>query len=331
MKFTNILETFRSLGGTADNIKLAYASAGRGLFPENQDRPIKIIVPEKLLVSPEWIFLDKENNLRLKAELRLEAQFVNFYENYQQFFGWGISGLNAGVNYHHALKTLPEPIKKLLLILGWEKSDFNDKSTQDYLNNYMGSRQMKIGAESKLMPILELVNHSQDGIPYGIDQGVTLKGSFKNEIFARYHKALDDFHFLRNYQTVSEANTILSCDVTIKVPKVGILKITRLDNLTDAKYGTASPQIVKNNPEICISFLEIANRKEALAPRKVFITRMQELAISPELSNAIFDGLIEHNIQMREKLIQACKLCLYKTARDIEIIASSQLEYLIHH
>ena len=52
-----LLDEFRALGGTADNIRLGHGAFGRGLFPIDPAKPVVIHVPDNLLVAAEDMVL----------------------------------------------------------------------------------------------------------------------------------------------------------------------------------------------------------------------------------------------------------------------------------
>lgn len=328
MKFTEVLEKFRALGGVAENIEMHRGSYGRGIFPINPNQPIKIIVPTHLLVSPNWLKLDRDNHIRLQPKLGLDPAFIDFYESYQQFFGWSNVGINELSEYHNELIKLPKKIKQFLFLFGWLDSDFDKKNIKDYLNEYLTSRQIRIGNESKLMPIIELINHSHDGKQYLSDAGVKFEGTFKGEALACYHGSFDALHFFRIYHFNSESTTVLSCDVKIQVPNVGLINISRFDAMVDIKDGVITPRMIKKKSEIQIDFLELINKKNKLSPRKIFIDGMQRFDVSSLLANQIFDGLIEHNRQVYTDFIIECRLSSNKVAKQLEPIALNQLKLL---
>lgn len=328
MKFTEILEKFRVLGGVAENIELRHGSYGRGIFPINPNQPIKIIVPTHLLVSPNWLKLDSDNHIRLKPKLGLDPAFIDFYENYQQFFGWSNVGISELSEYHNELIKLPKKIKQFLFLFGWLDTDFDKKNTKDYLYEYLTSRQIRIGNESKLMPIIELINHSHDGKQYLSDEGIKFEGTFKGEALACYHGSFDALHFFRIYHFNSESTTVLSCDVKIQVPNVGLINISRFDAMVDIKDGVITPRMVKKKSEIHIDFLELVNKKNKLSPRKIFIDGMQRFDVSLLVANQIFDGLIEHNRKAYTAFITECNLSTNKVAKELESIALNQLKLL---
>lgn len=328
MKFEEILEKFRALGGVADNVELRIGQHGRGIFPIKSNLPIKIITPTHLLISPSWLKLDRENHIRVNPKLVLDPDFVDFYETYQQHFGWSNGGLESLASYHSDLVKLSKNLKQYLLLFGWTKSDFDHKSTKNHLNDYFISRQIRIENESWLMPIVELINHSPDGQQFLEDKGVSVAGTFKTEVFTCYHGGFDALHFYRNYHFIAVPTTVLSCDVKIEVPKLGTINISRFDALIDIKDGVITPQINKKRSEIRISFLELINNKKTLSPSRLFAERMQPYGFDVATANAVFDGLVEHNRKALADLINECKLSDNKIAKDIEFIATSQLKLL---
>jgi hypothetical protein len=328
MKFIEILEKFRALGGVAENIELRNGKYGRGIFPINSNQPIKIIVPTQLLASPSWLILDRDNHIRVNPKLGLDPAWIDFYESYQQFFGWSNVGINELSGYHHELIKLPKKIKQFLFLFGWLDTDFDKKNIKDYLNEYLASRQIRIGNESKLMPIIELINHSHDGKQYLSDEGIKFEGTFKGEALACYHGSFDALHFFRNYHFNSESTTVLSCDVKIEVPNVGFINISRFDAMVDIKDGVITPRMMKMKSGIQIDFLELVNKKNKLSPRKIFIDGIQRFEVSSLVANQIFDGLIEHNRKAYTDFVSECRLSTNKVAKELESIALNQLKLL---
>jgi hypothetical protein len=328
MKFTEILEMFRALGGTADNIQLHQGQFGRGIFPIDPRLMVKIIIPTHLLVSPSTLFLDRENHIRINKSLGLNPALIAFYEAYQQFYGWSVGGLDELSEYHDELNNLPRKLKQYLLLFGWLKSDFDKKSIKNHLNNYFECRQIRIENKVMLMPIIELTNHSANGKQYLADQGVSVEGTFKTEVLTCYSGNFDAFHFYRNYRFASESASVLSCDVKISVPEVGTINISRFGATIDINDGIVIPNIIKNKSEIRISFLELVSNYKSICPRRKFIDKMGRFGITTLTSNAIFNGLIEHNRQALADLISECTVSHNRIAKELEFIAENQLKLL---
>ena len=328
MNFSELLNKFEALGGIANNIELREGVFGRGIFPQNAAVAVKIKLPKHLLASPSSIILNDQNQIQIKKKSALDRSFIDFYESYQHFFGWGAGGYKEMAEYHTELMNLPGNLKSFLLIFGWASSNFDKKNNKELLNDYFISRQINIDNESKLMPILELINHSNIGKPYIFDQGISVEGIFKGEVLTRYHGHVDAFHFFRNYHFASPSTTVLSCDVKIDVPKLGVINISRFDSEIEIKDGIVIPKITKKNSEIKISFLELSNTKKDSNPKDVFITRMADFDISKATANTIFDSLIDHNQKALSNLITECKDCNNKISMQIKQIAENQLPLL---
>ena len=49
--WNELLDEFRALGGTAENIRLGHGEFGRGLFPVDPAKPVVIDIPENLIVA----------------------------------------------------------------------------------------------------------------------------------------------------------------------------------------------------------------------------------------------------------------------------------------
>ncbi len=328
MKFSEIIDQFRALGGAADNVELRHGEIGRGIFPINPNLPIKIQAPAYLLASPSWLYLDRDNHIRVNKMLGLDPAFISFYEDYQKHFGWSNGGLEELSAHHNALRGLSKTLKQYLLLFGWVKSDFDSKTINDHMNDYFVSRQIGIENESKLMPMLELINHSSKGKQYIVKDGVHVEGKFETEVLTCYRKNFDVFHFFRNYHFSTETGTALSCNVKIEVPDIGTINISRLDSTFDIKGAVIRSKITKNNSEINISFLELVSDRKITSPKKEFADRMHEFHLPANTSNEIFDGLILHNRKALEDMIVECKLSSNTIAKALESIAANQLKLL---
>jgi len=328
MNFSEILRKFEDLGGIANNIELREGEFGRGLFSKNPQLPVKIRVPTHLLLSPSFISLNDKNQIQIKQKSTLDPIFISFYESYHNFFGWGNCGYKEINEFHNELIALPKNLKQYLLLFGWKRTDFDKKSNKELLNDYFISRQIRIKNESRLMPIIELINHSNSGKEFIVDQGVTVEGIFQDEVLTCYHGNLDAFHFFKNYHFASNSTLVLSCDVKIDVPKLGVINISRFDSEIEVKDGIVIPKITKKNSEIQISFLDLSNGKKGSNPREIFITRMAEFNINKTTSNTIFDGLIDHNRKALSSLINECNLINSSIAKQIQLIAANQLKAL---
>lgn len=328
MEFNQILNAFRSLGGIAENIQLENGLYGRGLVPINRNLPIKIYAPPNLLPNFESVLLDQNGQIRLDSNLNLDPEFVSFYENYQKYFGWGDGGLTAEQDYQDDLDKLPRGIKDILMVLGWNKNDFGKKTSAQLLTTYLISRKIRIGQESKLMPIIELLNHSNRGANFLIDKGIKIEGGFKDEILVNYHSHLDPFHFLKNYRFVSTSTSIISCNVEIKMSDSLSIKISRLDRLNEIKQDKKIPKVERDGDLVKISYVEISNQTHPDKPKHLFSELLRPYAIKSEVINSVFEGLLNHNRKVLEALMKECELSPSKISNQILQTAQNVIQAL---
>tara|TARA_R110001606_G_scaffold395664_2_gene568504 strand:+ start:120154 stop:121158 length:1005 start_codon:yes stop_codon:yes gene_type:complete len=325
MNFSEMLEEFRCLGGIANNIELRKGIYGYGIYPLDVNKAIKIVTPTELLISPNLLYLDRANQLKVKAKTGLNPNVIDFFEKYQRFFGWGNGAITELKEYHRELCHLPKIMQQYLVLFGWDYSDFDKKKPKDYLNEYFISRQIRIENESKIMPILDLINHSSAGIAYTADNAVSVEGMFKSEVLTCYHGSFDAFHFYKNYRIAAPSNIVLSCDVKINVPNIGLINITRFDSIVEKISDVIIPRILKKDTEIRMSFVQLTNDNKSASAKQVFIEQIQKFNIPQSTADQIFNGLIEHNKQALTKLLDECIKNNSKIAKDIEIIALNQL------
>ena len=82
-----MLDEFRSLGGTADNVCLREGRFGRGLFPCDPSKPVKAHIPDSLLVEVGHARFDNDT-IRLRRDAPVGVRERAFLENYQRDFSW---------------------------------------------------------------------------------------------------------------------------------------------------------------------------------------------------------------------------------------------------
>lgn len=325
MNFLETIEEFRALGGVAHNIEIRNGVHGYGIHPVNQDEAIKIVTPPHLLISSNLLELDKNRQIKIKPKTDINPKIIDFFEKYQRLLGWG-NGAEAELRqYHKELSRLPSRVQQYMLLLGWDNSDFGRKKPKDYLNEYFVSRQIRIANKSKIMPILDLINHSSSGIRYTSGTEVSVLGWFKSEVLTCYHSDFDAFHFYKNYRFFTPSYIVLSCEVKIYVPDIGLINISRLDSVMEKVNKTFVPKIVKLDDEIKISFVQLTNQKKHTSAKKIFVDGMRKINMPQSTAYEIFDGLIEHNRQTLTKFLNECRLCDNYIARELETIALNQL------
>ncbi|MFY9206007.1 MAG: hypothetical protein WAO67_09770 [Yoonia sp.] len=300
------------------------------MFAVIPNRPVRLSVPSKLLISPESLVFTPEGNLEVKNESGLSADLAAFHAQYQRSFGWGAGGFERVKHYQQQLCGLPSALKNFLLILGCSNDLLSQMPTPaQAFKEHCISRQIAVSGTSRLMPVLELVNYASNGAPYVVMAGaVSLSGTFEHEVLARYRHSMDAFHFIFNYRFATPGRSTLSCEVTVDIPQFKPLRITRLDGLFDVKNGARWPRVSTNKDEIHLSFVELVNLDTPTLPRHVFIELLSAQGLAISRADQLFDGLLDHNRQVLHDFLRACENAEGQFVENLKTVAGYQLSNL---
>lgn len=326
---TELLGQFRALGGIAENVCIRQSQHGHGLFVVTPSRIVRVVTPSHLLLSPKGLVLTPYGHVKVQPESGACPAVMAFHESYLSNIGWNAGGLEHHSQFRQTLCALPASLKNFLQIFGCTDDLSRPPTPQEALNSYCISRQISVNGDSILMPVLELINHANDGAPYVIEQdGVSLSGIFQDEVVARYTRQVDAFHFFFNYHFAARSRSALSCSVKIDVPGFRALRISRLDGLSEVRNGIRGPQIRLCGDEIHLSFVELVNLDEPPLPRQKFLELLVGQGMAPLSVHQLFDGLLGHNRQVLQDLLDACESAECQVIRDLKTVAGYQLNNL---
>ena len=191
-----MLAEFRALGGVADNVRLGHGLFGRGLFPIDPTRPVRLSIPSELLVSIQDVTFE-DDAFRVSARSLLGARQRTFIEQYEQNFSWG-PGRAETEQLLHMMNDLPEDLKAFLireLGLGRFFQPISPAVTRDW---FFASRIIRADGRRVVMPIIELANHGGT-VRYNTTGGVSLAGTFEKEVLVCYATPTDPFDLFSNW------------------------------------------------------------------------------------------------------------------------------------
>lgn len=329
MTASELLTTFRSLGGIADNVSIRPSRHGHGLFVINPSRPVRLVAPTQLLISPAMLMTTREGQIKVKSTSGLRADVVAFHEHYQRTFGWGAGGYGYISQHRQQLEALPDSVKAFLHIFGCQDDLSRQLMPPEAFRHHCISRQISVSGTSRLMPVLELINHASSGEPYVISgDGVSLTGIFDDEVIACYRKSMDAFHFFFNYHFAAPSRSTLSCDVKIDVPGFRSLRVGRMDGSSELKRGVLMPRVISGKNEVCLSFVELVNLDKPSLPRQVFVEILKDQGMPIARSQELFDGLIAHNRQVISDFLSACEELDGSVLLGLKEVAAFQLTNL---
>jgi len=296
MKVEEIIDEFRYFGGVFENLQFEFSeNFGIRLVVIDPSKKFKIFIPENLLYDIDMIELNEQNQIIINNKYPCSVRKRKFFENYQQYLGWGNSGYENTLNTQSELQKLPNELMECLLIFGLRNDFKKDLSPQFCLQKYFLNRKISHNGKSKIMPIMELLNHSDHGHPFLIDAGVTCSGYSDTEAYARYHYMIDGFDFFQIYNFAIKPKVALSCDVSLTIPTFGKISINRTKLNTPVTNSLLKKRFIKDR-ETKFYDIELANTLDPHMPINKFEELCQKHDINKEISQSIFKGLLKHNI-----------------------------------
>jgi hypothetical protein len=272
----DMLEEFRALGGAADNLRLGEGILGRGLFAIDPARPVRIHVPENLLVdAADAVF--ENGALRVAAGSRAGARERRFLEDYQAQFGWGAGGRVEIEQVFDRAQALPADLRRRLLKefrCGPWFEDFGEALIQ---KQFIASRQIAFGTRTVLMPVLDLANHGA-GAGFRVQDGLVLQGTPKGEVLVSYTD-MDSYGLFLSWGFVAEQPQALSIALSGNVGAVP-LKVDRLFEQLKAADRVGMPKLSRQGSGVVLDYLMIGNRNFPRLARGIFYKKMREAGLT---------------------------------------------------
>jgi hypothetical protein len=262
--WNEMLDEFRALGGVAENIRLGQGAFGRGLFPIDPSRPIRINIPEELLVSVEHVEIANDV-FAVNTESAVGARGRAFLEAYERDFAWGPGRLDVE-RFLAAMNELPEQLRDLLRTKFDFGRFFHPVSPELVKKWFFSTRMINFRDRQVVMPIVEMANHGGSA-KYDIQSGVGLHGLFDGEVFVRYCPTTDPLDMFLNWTFAPKEPIAFS--LAIVVPYAG----RQLDIRRNFNRETRAPFIPKVEIEdgrIVVEYLLLGAHPFPRVPKGAF-------------------------------------------------------------
>jgi len=283
LSWDEMLDEFRALGGTAENICLKQGRFGRGLFAQDPSKQIRVRVPESLLLELKHAELET-GAFRVAAKAPMGARERRFLENYQRDFAWGV-GRAGTEELLRMIQAAPAELRELL------KTPFNADlwlvapTGPAVLERYLGTRIINYKNTWRIMPVVELANHGHNTI-YDTSDGVRLAGNFEDEILAEYRVG-DPWMIFSHWGFASEEPAAMSLVMKLK-DKVGEIVIERASMSPAPDRVPFFPEVSVAGNALKLSYLMLGHKKYPRLARAIFRRIMRE-ACRPDA-----DEVFEH-------------------------------------
>jgi hypothetical protein len=272
----DMLEEFRSLGGTADNVCLREGIYGRGLFPVDPAQPVAIRIPDNLLIDmSEATFED--GRFRVAPGSKVGARERAFLETYENDLSWGGGGRAEIEKIFEQAQALPAELRHDLETEYHCGPWFGAVSPSLVQEKFLGSRCISYKDRTVVMPIIELANHGE-GAGYETTNDVALTGTFPGEVLVRYSNA-DSFGVFLSWGFAAEQPQAMSVALNGNIGQTP-LKIGR--DLGDLQPNERAwiPKLTKGPGGAELTFLVIGNRRYPRLCKGIFYKTMRDAGFS---------------------------------------------------
>jgi hypothetical protein len=266
-----LIEEFRALGGVAENICLGNGERGRGLFPCDPSRPVRLRVPENLLVPIEDVaFVNDRFCVAPSSKLGVAER--KWVEHYANAYTWGAGGRAETENFLAETLALPDHIRETLIKSFGMTFCSSNHSPALVQERFLNSRVISYGGNRVVMPMVELVNHDGRMASYDCTNGVAVGGKFDAEVLVDYG-GQDSFAIFLGWGFVSEAKTAMSLpmEVGTNVGKIWVKREFDDCHSLDIPAGKVLvPIATADKDRIEVSFLMLGARGFPRIPKGMF-------------------------------------------------------------
>jgi hypothetical protein len=322
-----LLAEFRVLGGTAENIELRQGPRGRGVFPIDRARPVRLRVPPNLLVPSGDTEL-RDGRLVVKASTTVGKRERAFFDRYQEDLSWSAGVFDDLWQAQLAWSRLPQVVQDALRAFWrFDGSKFSEPSEDLCHKQYLETRQIFYRETSVVMPMVEFVNHSGKVARYDTRDGVAVGGTFDEEVLVDYSSD-DCWGQAMTYGFCDEQHFApsLKCGFTFEDRRI---EIARAFDRVERFNGFAVPLVRVENDTIRFPFLTLGNTRFPRVPRAVFlhVTKKTPLKRPDEL----FDIIQHYNSMQLLKFLRVSDGAATPLAAVLRGAAYQQLETLSNH
>ena len=271
-----LLDEFRALGGTADNIRLGHGEFGRGLFPVDPIKPVTIHVPDNLLVAVQDMILTA-GALHVDPNAKTGERERAWLNRYQDEFAWGGGAADEVRQVFESVGALPAELRHTLLTDYGCGPWFREPSDQLIVERFFQTRTIRHRERPVVMPLIEMANHG-DGAQYEIDQGVALRGNFSGEVLVEY-SPLDSYDYFRNWGFATRRPVAFSLALTGRIDSASL-------KIDERFIGNVSPDqswiptIEKNSGNVTLPFLMLGHQRFPRRCKGIFYRLMRDAGYS---------------------------------------------------
>lgn len=285
-----MLETFRGLGGLAENVRLAYGPNGRGIFAVDRESQFRLRVPENLLIPASEIVFDGDR-IGVAPESAIDAAERDFFDRYEEAFSWGGGGQADSGEFIAGLDALPGEVRDMLAGQFGMRDLLEGDATTRAQTRFLRSRFREWKSRLVLAPLAELANHRPNGTPFGGPDGLELTGKSGGEIFTSYLPA-DAFDCFRLFGFASPEPGALCLPMKTRI---GEFELVIQRNAYAGGGAMVMPGIRREGDRIDLSHLPLGHPAAPRRSRGIFRSLMLSADIARDEADEAFDRILHFN------------------------------------
>ena len=320
-----MLTEFRALGGTAENICLKEGCYGRGLFPVAPSKPVKVLIPDSLLLDYEYVEF-RHGVFKIAAEAPIGARERAFLENYECEFSWPAGRSEIESLLHTVQESSPE-LRELLKKSYYGYRWVAEPTPETVQERFLESRVIHYKDMDVIMPIVELANHGQVG-QYEVGDGVGLSGIFAGEILVQY-QLCDPLQIFGKWGFASDSE-LLALSIHLKMEQAGLV-IGRDDPKPKQERKPFLPTVTVEGGKINFPYILLGHKRQPGLPRGNFIRTMRDAGRLRSEAEDLFDLLQHANRLHMLQLLAASEEAPPRLARLLQRVSRFQMEAMSHY
>jgi hypothetical protein len=317
-----MLDEFRALGGTADNVCLKDGPFGRGLFPCEPSKPVKVLIPDSLLVDVKHVEF-QNNEFRIGSGAKIGVREKRFLENYQRDFSWGLCRLDIE-QLLQMMRDAPADLREILETPFHAVRWLAAPTASSIQERFLDSRIIHYKGSGVIMPIVELANHGH-AMRYEVESGVGLSGQFPGEVLVRY-QLCDPLQIFGKWGFASDGE-FFALSLHMGLEKSGIV-IGRNDVKLEPGRKLFFPDVSIEGGEIKLSYLMLGHKNYPRLARGNFYRIMRDAGRSD--AEETFDMILHINRMQFYKLAAASEGAAPPLGSLLRNMARFQLEAMSH-
>jgi hypothetical protein len=298
-----MLDDFRALGGTADNVEQRQGAVGNGLFPMDATLPVTIRVPDNLLIDDE-MFVLVDGALVISPVADAPPAVREFYAMYQKHFSWGADGRAHVEAFESGLKGLPEPLRLRLRQLGLLNLAVRHEGAWDDVlrRRFLASRRINYKKRKVIMPIIELINHAPRSPGYQVKDGIGFQGTFADEVTVNYSATNDSLLRFLNYGFANQEPFAYSLPVTLKQNDDLTVVVGLNPDSMQPVNRLPTPKVEVEGHRRKISHLRLGVERAPRMPRTLLRNALPDVPVA--VADEIFDRVRGTNILVLAELLE---------------------------